>query len=71
MLGAILSAAMLGAGVYVAKDNWSLAPLLCGPSLIAMAKIIFLRRSDPGDMAAVGAAARNSTNAASQGQPFA
>lgn len=30
--GSIVSVTMLGAGVYVAKDVWWLATLLCGPS---------------------------------------
>ncbi|MFJ9832847.1 hypothetical protein ACIRU2_15880 [Streptomyces sp. NPDC101169] len=69
IVGAVLAAAMLGGGVYVAKDNWWLATLLCGPSLIALAKIVFLRRSDPDDMKLVAAASKHSTNAASQTQP--
>ncbi|MFI6009261.1 hypothetical protein ACIBAG_10560 [Streptomyces sp. NPDC051243] len=69
VVGAVMSIAMLGAGVYVAKDVWWLAMVLCGPSLIAILKIIVLRRSDPSDMAAVAAAARGATNAASQAQP--
>lgn len=69
IVGAAMSVAMLGAGVYVAKDVWWLAMLLCGPSLIAILKIVVLRRSDSSDMSAVTAAARNATNAASQAQP--
>lgn len=69
IVGAVMSIAMLGAGVYVAKDVWWLAMLLCGPSLIAILKIVVLRRSDPSDMTAVAAAARGATNAASQVQP--
>ncbi|WP_460111571.1 hypothetical protein [Streptomyces sp. YKOK-J1] len=69
IVGAVLAAAMLGGGVYVARDNWWLATLLCGPSLIALAKIVFLRRSDPDDMRVVAGAAKHSTNAASQAQP--
>lgn len=69
IVGAVMSVAMLGAGVYVAKDVWWLAMVLCGPSLIAILKIIVLRRSDAGDMAAVAAAAKAATSAASQAQP--
>ncbi|MCW7940837.1 hypothetical protein AAW14_00005 [Streptomyces hygroscopicus] len=69
IVGAVMSVAMLGAGVYVAKDVWWLAMVLCGPSLIAILKIIVLRRSDAGDMAAVAAAAKGATSAASQAQP--
>lgn len=69
VVGAVISIAMLGAGVYVAKDVWWLAMVLCGPSLIAILKIVVLRRSDAGDMAAVAAAAKTATNAASQAQP--
>ncbi|MGP3990805.1 hypothetical protein [Streptomyces sp. 3N207] len=68
-VGAVLAVAMLGAGVYVAKDAWWLSALLCGPSLLALAKIFVLRRSDPEDMRFVSKTARNSTNAASQAQP--
>ncbi|WP_330306205.1 MULTISPECIES: hypothetical protein [unclassified Streptomyces] len=68
-VGAVVAIAMLGAGVYVAQDAWWLAALLCGPSLLALAKIFVLRRSDPDDMKFVAGAARSSTNAASQVQP--
>ncbi|MGW2933969.1 hypothetical protein ACWDA7_19440 [Streptomyces sp. NPDC001156] len=69
IVGAIMSVAMLGAGVYVAKDVWWLAMVLCGPSLIAILKIIVLRRSDPGDISAVTAAAKGAMSAASQAHP--
>lgn len=69
MVGGGMSIAMLAAGVYVAKDVWWLAMVLCGPSLIALLKIIVLRRSDASDMNAVTVAARSATNAASQAQP--
>ncbi|WP_405633870.1 hypothetical protein [Streptomyces sp. NBC_01174] len=69
--GAGLAIAMLGAGVYVAQDAWWLAILLCGPSLLALAKVFVLRRSDAGDMAAVSVAGRSATNAAGQAQPLA
>jgi hypothetical protein len=68
-VGAVVAVAMLGAGVYVAKDAWWLATLLCGPSLLALAKIFVLRRSDPNDMLFVSKAARAATNAAAQAQP--
>jgi hypothetical protein len=60
--GAVISVAMLCAGVYVARNVWWLATLLCGPSLIALVKIFVLRRSDSGDMAAVAAGSQRSTN---------
>lgn len=69
MVGAVMSIAMLGAGVYVAKDVWWLAMLLCGPSLIAIMKIVVLRRSDAADMTAVASATRGATSAAAQAQP--
>ncbi|MFF7764143.1 hypothetical protein [Streptomyces griseorubiginosus] len=66
-VGAVISVAMVGAGVYAAKDDmWWLAIMLCGPSLIAMGKLYVLRRSDAADMQAVSRAA---TNAAGQQQP--
>lgn len=68
-VGAVVALAMLGAGVYVAADAWWLATLLCGPSLLALAKVFVLRRSDPDDMRHVSRAARTSTNAAGQAQP--
>jgi hypothetical protein len=69
IVGAVLALSMLGAGVYVAADAWWLATLLCGPSLLALAKVFVLRRSDPDDMKYVSRAARSSTNAAGQAQP--
>lgn len=69
IIGAILALTMLGGGVYVAPESWWLSTLLCGPSLLALAKIFVLRRSDPADMAAVSAAARTSTNAGGQVPP--
>lgn len=69
VVGAVVAVAMLGAGVYVAKEAWWLATLLCGPSLLALAKIFVLRRSDPDDMKFVSNVARASTNSASQTQP--
>ncbi|MDQ0601941.1 hypothetical protein QF037_006286 [Streptomyces canus] len=69
IVGGLMSIAMLGAGVYVARDVWWLAMVLCGPSLIAILKIVVLRRSEASDMTAVAAAARGATNAAAQAQP--
>jgi len=69
LVGAVVAVAMLGAGVYVAQDAWWLATLLCGPSLLALAKIFVLRRSDPDDMKFVSNTARSSTNSAPQAQP--
>ncbi|MFE7358037.1 hypothetical protein ACFU8Q_34120 [Streptomyces sp. NPDC057543] len=68
-VGGVVAVAMLAAGVYVAKDAWWLALVLCGPSLLALAKVFVLRRSDPDDMRAVTQAARTATNAAGQAQP--
>jgi hypothetical protein len=68
-VGAVISVAMLGAGIFVAKDVWWLAIMLCGPSLIAMGKLYVLRRSDAKDMQAVSQGARSATNAAGQAQP--
>lgn len=68
-VGAVIAVAMLGAGVYVAADAWWLAALLCGPSMLALAKVFVLSRSDPYDMKAVSAAGLTATNAASQAQP--
>ncbi|MFI6875475.1 hypothetical protein ACIBL6_18740 [Streptomyces sp. NPDC050400] len=66
--GVVIAIAMLGAGVYVAQDAWWLAALLCGPSLLALAKIFVLRRSDPDDMKFVAQASRTATNTAGQAQ---
>ncbi|MER7842206.1 hypothetical protein ABTY98_41585 [Streptomyces sp. NPDC096040] len=69
IVGAILALAMLGAGVYVAPRSWWLATLLCGPSLLALAKVFVLRRSDPDDMKYVSVVARSAKNAAGEAQP--
>ncbi|MER5904364.1 hypothetical protein ABT150_30395 [Streptomyces mirabilis] len=66
--GTVVALGMLGGGVYVAPESWWLSTLLCGPSLLALAKIFILGRSDPGDMTSVGGAARTSTNAGGQSQ---
>jgi len=68
-VGAVISVAMLGASIYVAKDVWWLSIMLCGPSLIAMGKLYVLRRSDADDMKAVSQSMRGATNAAEQAQP--
>ncbi|MEV7929012.1 hypothetical protein [Kitasatospora sp. NPDC088779] len=68
MAGTVVSIAMLGAGVFVATTSWWLSVMLCGPSLLALAKIFVLRRSDAGDMKAVAMAGQTSVNAASQAQ---
>ncbi|MGZ9931196.1 hypothetical protein ACXNSR_15040 [Streptomyces sp. NC-S4] len=68
IVGAVLSISMLAGGVYVAKDAWWLASLLCGPSLISMAVIIILRRHDNDAMKVVADTARRATNAAAQNQ---
>ncbi|MFF1400176.1 hypothetical protein ACFVZD_41200 [Streptomyces sp. NPDC058287] len=39
VVGGVVAVAMLGSGVYVAKDAWWFATLLCGPSLLALVKI--------------------------------
>ncbi|MFV6032346.1 hypothetical protein [Streptomyces sp. NPDC056264] len=67
--GGVMASGMLGAGVFVAQDRWWLSILLCGPSLIALSKIIFLRRSDEYDMKAVLRATHSGMNAAGQAQP--
>ncbi|WP_030331028.1 hypothetical protein [Streptomyces sp. NRRL B-1381] len=69
VVGGVISVAMLGAGVFVAADAWWLAALLCGPSLLALAKVFVLSRSDPEDMKAVSVGGRGATNAAAQAQP--
>lgn len=66
LAGSGVAVAMLGAGVYVASDAWWLATFLCGPSLLALAKVFVLRRSDQDDMKFLSRTARSSTNAASQ-----
>lgn len=68
-VGAIIAVIMLGAGVYVAAESWWLSLLLCGPSLLALAKVFVLRRSDPDDLRLVTNATRNAMGAAGQAQP--
>ncbi|MDT0319996.1 hypothetical protein [Streptomyces millisiae] len=65
-VGAAISVAMLAAGVYVARDVWWLAIMLCGPSLVAMGKLYVLRRGDAEDTRAVSQGARSATSAAGQ-----
>lgn len=50
--GAVLALSLLGAGVAVAPSQPWLAAGLCGPSLLAVLKIVVLRRSDAGDVKA-------------------
>ncbi|WP_238426542.1 hypothetical protein [Streptomyces adustus] len=66
--GAVVALAMLGAGVYVAPENGWLSALLCGPSLLALARVFVLRQSGPEDMRAVSLAGRLATNAVIQVQ---
>ncbi|WP_078504277.1 hypothetical protein [Streptomyces viridochromogenes] len=63
--GVVLSLALLGAGVVVAPDQPWLAAGLCGPSLLALAKIFVLRRSETHDMKASERAARQAAASAS------
>ncbi|MFE6223047.1 hypothetical protein [Streptomyces sp. NPDC057854] len=67
--GSTVAIAMLGAGVFVAKDQWWLSILLCGPSLLALVKVFVLRRSDEYDMRAISPAMRTAMGAAGQAQP--
>ncbi|MGW9424017.1 hypothetical protein ACWGSU_22005 [Streptomyces koyangensis] len=69
IVGAVLALAMLGAGIFVVRDAWWLAALLCGPSLIALGKLFVLGRSDSDDMRYVAGGARGATDAAAQAQP--
>ncbi|WP_258054602.1 hypothetical protein [Streptomyces sp. Ru71] len=57
------------ARVYVAQgDRWWLSLLLCGPSLLALAKVFVLRRSDPDDMRLLARATHSAMNSAGQAQ---
>ncbi|TQJ93003.1 hypothetical protein [Streptomyces sp. SLBN-31] len=66
--GAVIALAMLGGGVYLAPEHGWLSALLCGPSLLALAKVFVLKRSDPADMQAVLLAGQLATRAAVQAQ---
>ncbi|MEW2615028.1 hypothetical protein AB0937_33570 [Streptomyces sp. NPDC047880] len=67
--GALISIALLAAGVLVADTAIWLSLLLCGPSLLALAKVYVLSRSDPDDMKVVGRGTQSATNAATNAQP--
>ncbi|MGW1540638.1 hypothetical protein ACWCPM_10400 [Streptomyces sp. NPDC002309] len=66
IVGAVISLAMLGGGIYVAKDAWWLSALLCGPSMISMALIYILRRHDAKASQAVVDITRRVLNVAAQ-----
>ncbi|MFC9915659.1 hypothetical protein [Streptomyces sp. NPDC059862] len=68
-VGAVISITLLAAGVAVVDSAPWLSVILCGPSLLALAKVFVLHRSDPDDMKQVSRASNNATNAASQPQP--
>lgn len=69
IIGAVIALSMMGGGIYAAQTQWWLSLLLCGPSLVALAKIFVLRRSDPDDMKYVTATSRTAANVAGQAQP--
>ncbi|AEN10795.1 MULTISPECIES: hypothetical protein [unclassified Streptomyces] len=62
--GAVLALCLLGAGVAVAPAQPWLAAGLCGPSLLAVLKIVVLRRSDAADMKATERIAREAAASA-------
>ncbi|QLE75254.1 hypothetical protein FGW37_29920 [Streptomyces rectiverticillatus] len=62
--GAVLALALLGAGVAVAPTQPWLAAGLCGPSLLAVLKIVVLRRSDAADVKATERTARQAAASA-------
>ncbi|MGW7720395.1 hypothetical protein ACWGKK_39705 [Streptomyces chartreusis] len=68
--GAVISVALLVAGVLVADTAVWLSLILCGPSLLALAKVYVLQKSDPDDMKILGRSARTATNAAASSQPL-
>ncbi|WP_326652511.1 MULTISPECIES: hypothetical protein [unclassified Streptomyces] len=68
-VGAVISIALLAAGVAVVDSAPWLSVLLCGPSLLALSKVFVLHRSDPDDMKLLSRASNNATNVASQSQP--
>ncbi|WP_369228899.1 hypothetical protein AB5J56_00555 [Streptomyces sp. R21] len=65
-VGAVISIALLVAGIAVVGSAPWLSVILCGPSLLALAKVFVLHRSDPDDMKLLARAANNATNVASQ-----
>ncbi|MFF3454541.1 hypothetical protein ACFYXH_09430 [Streptomyces sp. NPDC002730] len=68
-VGAGISIALLAAGIVVVDSAPWLSVILCGPSLLALAKVFVLHRSDPDDMKFLSRASNNATNVASQSQP--
>ncbi|MGW1491732.1 hypothetical protein [Streptomyces sp. NPDC002402] len=67
--GAVISVALLVAGVLVADSAIWLSLILCGPSLLALAKVYVLQKSDPDDMKILGRSSHTATNAAASPQP--
>lgn len=55
--GLTISLALLIVAVLVIDKAAWLSAVLCGPSLLALAKVFVLRKSDPGDMKILGKAA--------------
>ncbi|KUM91542.1 hypothetical protein AQI88_36205 [Streptomyces cellostaticus] len=68
-VGAVISIALLGAGVAVVGSAPWLSVILCGPSLLALAKVFVLHRSDPEDMKLLARASGSAGNAAAQASP--
>lgn len=68
-VGAVISIALLATGIAVVDSAPWLSVILCGPSLLALAKVFVLHRSDPDDMRLLARAANNSSNTAGQAQP--
>ncbi|MFF2145526.1 hypothetical protein [Kitasatospora sp. NPDC058190] len=67
--GVVLSLSLLISAVAVAPAQPWLAAALSGPSLLALAKIFVLRRSDPSDMQESGRIARRAAASADQLPP--
>ncbi|MEV0187216.1 hypothetical protein AB0I39_01605 [Kitasatospora purpeofusca] len=67
--GVVLSLALLGAAVVIAPTQPWLAAGLSGPSLLALAKIFVLRRSDSSDMQESSRLARSAASNAGQLPP--
>ncbi|ANP48340.1 hypothetical protein J2Z21_003665 [Streptomyces griseochromogenes] len=68
-VGAVISIALLGAGVAVVGSAPWLSVILCGPSLLALAKVFVLHRSDPDDMKLLARASGSAVNAADPAPP--
>ncbi|GGW54825.1 hypothetical protein GCM10010350_44140 [Streptomyces galilaeus] len=66
--GAGISISLLGVGAWFADSAPWLSAVCVGPSLLALAKVFVLRRSDPHDMKVLGRAARD-PNAGIPGGP--